>query len=143
MKLWDDDFLSNVFYSTSDYNHKVYNLLTSTLNHPGQPRQFIYLHLLMPHAPIHFGNEITLNEYTIENYYQYWLFTNDKIINALKQANHINDYRIIISGDHGFRKDKGVIDPHQTFTAFYGFDQSDVNQIHSVQDIGSLIAGSF
>jgi len=49
---------------------------------------------------------------------------------------------VIISGDHGFRGAK-AIDPYQTLTAFYGFDKADVDQVHSVQDIGSLIEGSF
>jgi len=129
-------------HTSSEYNQEVYNLIISTLNQPGTPKQFIYLHLLMPHSPILFGDEIALKGYAINNYYKYWLFTNNKIINALKQSKHLNDYRIIISGDHGYRDDKRI-DAHQTLTAFYGFDQADVDQVRSVQDIGTLIEGSF
>ncbi len=130
------------YFAALDYNQKIYNLIISTMGKPGLPRQLIYLHLLMPHIPFHFSNEINLTGYSTNNYYQYWLFTNKKIINALKQAKYLNDYRIIISGDHGFRNDKRI-NPHQTLTAFYGFDQKDVDKLHSVQDIGALIDGSF
>jgi len=129
-------------YSESDYNQKIYDIMVNTLNTPGVSRQLIYVHLLMPHYPYHFGNEIALDGYTIDNYYQYWLFTNKKIIDALKKAKYLNNYRIIISGDHGLRGTANI-NPHQTFTAFYGFDKADVDQLRSVQDIGNLIDGSF
>jgi len=33
------------------------------------------------------------------------------------------------------------MNPHNTFTAFYGFNQKDIDKIQSVQDLGSLING--
>jgi len=129
-------------YSTEDYNNDVYQKINEILNQPGRPRQFVYLHLLMPHWPFKFADEINLNENSEQNYYKYWLFTNNKIIEALRKAKDLSDYRIIISGDHGYRGDK-KIDPHQTITAFYGFNKADISQLQSVQDIGILIERSF
>ena len=49
-----------------------------------------------------------------------------------------NKYRIILTGDHGYRGDDRI-NPQNTFTALYGFDKADVDKIKSVQDLGSLI----
>ena len=53
-----------------------------------------------------------------------------------------NKYRVIISGDHGFRGYK-TLNPNYTFTAIYGFDESSIKKIKSVQDLGSLINSGF
>ena len=78
-------------------------------------------------------------EFTLENYLDYWKFTNSKLIPLLDSVNKLNKFRIILAGDHGFRGSKNNIDPHYTFCAFYGFNEIDVNKIYSVQDLGSLI----
>jgi hypothetical protein len=72
----------------------------------------------------------------------YWNFTNKKLQLILAQIINENKYRIILTGDHGFRSDKRI-NPHFTFTAFYGFNNYDLEKINSVQDLGSLINGSF
>jgi hypothetical protein len=54
-----------------------------------------------------------------------------------------NKYRIIITGDHGYGNTGGSFKAEDTFTAFYGFDSTALKSIHSVQDLGSLINGSF
>jgi hypothetical protein len=53
-----------------------------------------------------------------------------------------NKFRIILTGDHGYRGDNRI-NPHYTFAAFYGFDQVSIDKIQSVQDLGSLIYGGF
>ena len=74
------------------------------------------------------------------DYLQYWNFTNKKLTEMLSKLDK-NKYRIILTGDHGLR---GMpTNPHSTFTAFYGFDSTALKSIHSVQDIGNLINGSF
>ena len=76
------------------------------------------------------------------NYKAYWNFTNQKLEPLLTSLIKENKYRIILTGDHGYRADIRI-NPHFTFTAFYGFNQESIDKIQSVQDLGSLIYGSF
>jgi hypothetical protein len=97
----------------------------------------------MPHAPMEFGSEFLYRtEDNLVNYKAFWDFTNKKINILLKQLIKSGKYRIILTGDHGYRGDKRI-NPHYTFTAFYGFNQASINKIESVQDLGSLINASF
>ena len=97
----------------------------------------------MPHAPIIYEPEFQLrDEYNLNNYYAYWNFTNNKLSAFLAKLTSENKFRIILTGDHGYRSDK-TLNPHYTFTAFYGFNNYDLEKINSVQDLGSLINGSF
>jgi hypothetical protein len=134
--------LKNDFYMTGLYNQTLLKKAPDYINQNSKNRVFIYLHLLMPHDPIHFGNEINLKEYNLSNYYEYWKFTNGKVTALLKALDYLDKYRVIITGDHGYRSDK-AINPHNTFTAFYGFDSCNLKKINSVQDIGLLINNSF
>jgi hypothetical protein len=98
----------------------------------------------MPHAPLHYEGELNfkLNKSlnSNENYFNYWNFTNHMLLNKLLQPlSQSNKFKIIVTGDHGYRNNPTLINPHKTFTAYYGFDHEQITQIKSVQDLGSLI----
>ena len=107
---------------------------------------FVYMHLLIPHQPFSYGKEFQKNKAgkkrTIENYYAYWKFSNTKLSSLIAELTKDNRYNIILTGDHGFRHMKEV-PPNYTFTAFYGFDSTQLTNLKSVQDIGSLINASY
>jgi len=107
---------------------------------------FVYMHLLIPHQPFSYGNEFQRNmagkKRTIENYYAYWKCANTKLSSLLAELTKDNRYNIILTGDHGFRHMKEV-PSNYTFTAFYGYDSSQLSNLKSVQDIGSLINASY
>ena len=110
-------------------------------------KSFIYLHLLMPHAPYQFyGKNYTYKTINsgnkLDKYYDYWKFCNKILTPILSELTKENKYRLILTGDHGFR---GVyrINSHYTFTAFYGFGKESIDSIKSVQDIGSLINSGY
>ena len=99
--------------SIDNYNQTALNSLNSHLGLRNDSAQFIWAHLLMPHAPffrdsignlLYPKNTTTLNKEEIStNYISYLKYTN-KII--LEQIHRIPDWQnkiIIISGDHGFR----------------------------------------
>ncbi len=138
----DMEDLKNSFYLSSYYNLNVVERLRQTLSVRPGDKQFFYFHLYMPHEPIEFGKEISLKKYDLDNYYQYWNFTNRKMLAILQNAEVLDQFRIIITGDHAYRSSK-EIDPYDTFAAFWGFDEASVNKIQSVQDIGKLIFANF
>jgi hypothetical protein len=114
------------------------------INSISTKNSFIYLHLLMPHAPLRYEGELNfkLNKSlnSNENYFNYWNFTNHMLLNKLLQPlSQSNKFKIIVTGDHGYRNIPTLINPHKTFTAYYGFDLEQITQIKSVQDLGSLI----
>ena len=97
----------------------------------------------MPHSPMQYNPNFPIRtENNIVNYKAYWDFTNQKLNTLLTDLIRRNEYRIILTGDHGYRSDKRI-NPHYTFSAFYGFNQESINKINSVQDLGSLINGCF
>lgn len=107
-------------------------------------KSFIYAHLFMPHDPYAYFNEFKSNSKTNPNqYFDYWKFTNTKLESFLTKITKENKYRIIITGDHGYGNIGGSFKAEDTFTAFYGFDSTALKSINSVQDLGSLINGSF
>jgi hypothetical protein len=107
-------------------------------------KSFIYAHLFMPHDPYQYFNEFTTSSKTNPNkYFDYWKFTNSKLDLFLTKLTKENKYRIIITGDHGYGNIGGSFKAEDTFTAFYGFDSTAIKSIHSVQDLGNLINGSF
>lgn len=105
-------------------------------------KTFLYYHLLMPHDPLEYASEFTSRPLTTNNYVDFWYFTNRKVYQLLEILTQNEGYKVILTSDHGFRNDS-VINPHNTFAAFYGFDSATINQIHSVQDLGSLINSQF
>lgn len=104
---------------------------------------FVYIHLLMPHGPYEYkGKKCSYtnfaNKDNLISYYDYWKFSNKILTSFLSDLSKDNRYRIILTGDHGFRSDKRI-NPHCTFAAFYGFEKISIDNLKSVQDLGSLI----
>ena len=82
---------------------------------------FVYFHLLMPHTPFFFKNEI--NVIKENDYLKYWKFTNHKLKYTLSKLQKNNpNAKIIIMGDHGYRGNK-YINSKKTFIATYGFEK--------------------
>ncbi len=109
-------------------------------------KSFIYLHILMPHAPYKYytyePKKLNKNYSILNQYYDYWNFSNETYIELLTKLTKEKKFKIIFCGDHGFRSDKNI-NPFLTFSAYYGFDSTEVNKINSIQDIGSLINSNF
>ena len=98
----------------------------------------------MPHDPYEYFNEFNTNSKINPNkYIDYWKFTNAKLLVLLKELTKDNKYKIIITGDHGYGDIGGGIKAENTFGAFYGFNEYEINKIKSVQDLGNLINASF
>ena len=131
------------YYTMETHNKYIFNHLVDTLSTINQPKTFAYIHLYMPHGPMQFNPLFPIRTVNnIINYKAYWNFTNQKLDTLLTSLIKDNKYRIILTGDHGYRGDKRL-NPHCTFTAFYGFNQESIEKIKSVQDLGSLIYGGF
>ena len=131
----------NIDFATSIYNSQLLEKSNFVLNNKNLSG-LTYIHFFMPHSPYHFQDKINLYEVNTSNYYLYWNFCNNKIIHMLQDSNYQNRLKIIITGDHGFRSDP-QINPYNTFSAFYGFEKNEIDQLKSVQDIGKLIADNF
>jgi hypothetical protein len=135
--------LGNSYYPTEQHNKFIFNNLKLNLFKINHKHFFTYVHLYMPHSPMVYKPEFTLEKVNnLNNYYSYWNFTNKKIDSLLNNLLLENKFRIIITGDHGYRGDDRI-NPHNTFTAFYGFEQAAIDNIKSVQDLGSLINSSY
>lgn len=137
---FNEERLNNKEELIMEHNKFILNNITSEID-KADAKTFIKIHLYMPHPPLYYEPEFKKLELkNVNNYLQYWNFTNKKLTEMLIKLNK-NKYRIILTGDHGLR---GMpTNPHSTFTAFYGFDSTALKSIHSVQDIGNLINGSF
>ena len=134
---------TNSYYPMETHNKFIFNHLADTLNTLTNYKTFAYIHLFMPHGPMRYMPDFPFRiENNILNYKDYWDFTNHKLNTLLTELIRGNKYRIILTGDHGYRSEKRI-KPHYTFCAFYGFNQESINKINSVQDLGSLINGSF
>ena len=130
-------------YSSMEIHNKfILKSLEDELNTMIGDRYFVYVHLYMPHGPYIFKPKFRGGAINLKNYLEYWKFTNEKLTSLLDGLVKNNKYKIIITGDHGFRN-QSTINPHNTFTAFYGFNQQSIDSIRSVQDLGSLINASF
>lgn len=124
------------------HNRYILNNLTDSLTELKVNNKFIYVHLFMPHAPYSFAPEFKIRKEDPSNYLEYWKFTNSKLTPILDSLIRLKKYKIIITGDHGYRGSE-KINPHYTFAAFYGFDANVVNSLMNVQDIGFLINNNF
>jgi hypothetical protein len=130
-----------LYYNRTILEHGYKKIMLNT-----NQKTFIYLHLLMPHSPLEYKGyrNFELSNPNLENYISYWLFTNslviEKLVNPLMKS---NKFKIIMTGDHGYRGDNEKVNAHKTFTAYYGFDPSQVAKVKSVQDLGSLIYASY
>jgi len=126
------------------HNNYILNNLTNELGTIKNNKRFIYAHLFMPHPPFDLGAEFPIkHSINFENYFLFWKFNNTKMEALLNSINKVGDYRIILTGDHGFRKNEHNENFHYTFTAFKGFDSLALKQIESIQDIGLLINAGF
>ncbi len=136
-------YLKNPPTYISDHNKHILNQLADELEQEKLPNKaFIYVHLYMPHNPFSLAPEFTNPETdNFKRYIVYWKFTNKKLQQLLSKLNKENKYRIILSGDHGLRE--SITNPHHSFSAYYGFEGYDLDNIGSVQDIGSLINSSY
>lgn len=140
---FDESGFNNSYYPKEAHNKYIFSHLVDTLNTMNKTKSFVYTHLYMPHDPIQFNPDFPLRtQNNIINYKAYWNFTNQKLNTLLTSLIIENKYRIILTGDHGYRNDNRI-NPHYTFTAFYGFNKESINRIQSVQDLGGLINGSF
>jgi hypothetical protein len=105
-------------------------------------KAFVYVHLYMPHNPFSLAPEFTNPETdNFKRYIAYWKFTNQKLQGLITNLNRENKYRIILTGDHGLRE--SITNPHESFSAYYGFEGYELDKIKSVQDIGSLINSAY
>jgi len=55
---------------------------------------------------------------------------------------HLN-WKIINTGDHGYRVNSDLFEPFNEFSVYWGFKFEKVDKIDSDQDIGTLISNSF
>ena len=128
------------------FEHNAYTLnnLPAILNEQKNKKSFTYIHLFIPHAPFYYGKEFPVQHViNFENYFSFWKFTNTKIEALLDSINKQGNYRIILTGDHGYRRNEHKENYHYSFTAFKGFDSTSLKQIESIQDIGLLINAGF
>lgn len=127
-----------------EHNAYIINNLPAILNEQKNKKSFTYVHLFMPHAPFYYGEEFPVKHViNFENYFSFWKFSNRKIEALLDSINKQGDYRIILTGDHGYRRNEYKENYHYSFTAFKGFDSLALKQIESIQDIGLLINAGF
>ena len=127
-----------------EHNAYILNNLPKILREQNNNKSFTYVHLFIPHAPFYYGDEFPVKHViNFENYFLFWKFTNTKIEALLDSINKQGDYRIIITGDHGYRRNEHKENYHYSFTAFKGFDSLALKQIESIQDIGLLINAGF
>jgi hypothetical protein len=151
--LFSKSMLSLFYLLTPDakqslHNRSIVEQSAYKLNRLSHPQLFIYLHLLMPHAPLNYtgSNSYKPSPYSnkVSNYLDYWHFTNQivlkKLLNPLIKS---QKFKIILTGDHGYRFYPAEINPYLTMTAYYGFPKWQVDQVKSVQDLGSLIYASY
>ncbi len=109
---------------------------------------FVYVHLLMPHYPFVYEGKINFGklstQYNLTDYLKYYKYTNQKIINEfLPKIIKSGKFRIIISGDHGFRGLREKVSPKYTATYYLGFNKNNTAKIKSVQDLGNFIYTSY
>ena len=130
------------FFIEEAHNKTILNTLFDTTQALKNKISFFYVHLYLPHTPLVYEPEFSYRVAELDNYLAFWKFTNTKLQALLDPIAAQNKFRIILTGDHGYRK-SSKINPRNSFTAFYGFHQNDVDQLKSVQDLGSLINGYF
>jgi hypothetical protein len=139
----NENGLTSSYYPMETHNKYIFNNLTDSLNSLNNNKTFAYVHLYMPHSPMQYMPNFPLRtENNIVNYKAYWDLTNIKLNILLSDLIKSNKYRIILTGDHGYRSEDRI-NPHYTFSAFYGFTQNSIDKINSVQDLGSLINSGF
>lgn len=130
------------------HNQFLINHAFQQISETKQMKAFYYVHLLMPHLPFEYAGKqkyitkSTLN--SVDNYIPYYQFTN-KLVYAelIKPLVNTKAFKVIVTGDHGYRWDRSSINPYLTMTAYYGFTKDQTQQVKSVQDLGILIYASY
>jgi hypothetical protein len=131
------------YYPTQMQNDFIFTNMSDSLGLNPMPNSFVYAHLMMPHLPYMYNNEFkSKSGNKLNKYIDFWNFTNTKTKTLLSTLIAKNKYRIIFTGDHGFRGDYRV-NPSLTFMAFYGFENHEIEKIETIQDLGSLINSCF
>jgi hypothetical protein len=125
------------YYPMEEHNKYLFNNLSDTLLSV-KNNTFLYAHFYMPHSPLLYRPQIELLSNNFNNYLIFWDFTNLKIKELISKLTINDSYKIIITGDHGFKGDNRI-NPKLTFSAFYGFNEDEVKLINSVQDISYVI----
>ena len=137
-------FLFSSYGATLNHNSYILNVLPNKIRINKIAKSFTYIHLFMPHKPLFFGASFPLkNDINFDNYFLFWKFTNNKMEAFLDSISKQGEYRIILTGDHGFRVNEHKENFNYSFTAFKGFDSTSLKQIQSIQDIGLLINAGF
>ena len=127
-----------------EHNAYILNNLPTILRENKNKKSFTYVHLFIPHAPFYYGEEFPVKHViNFENYFLFWKFTNTKMEALLDSINKEGNYRIVLTGDHGYRRNEHKENYHYSFTAFKGFDSLALKQVESIQDIGLLINAGF
>lgn len=139
-KFSPNGFQQSYFLNTK-HNIHIIKKLNDSINE-NKPNYFIYSHLLMPHSPFYYPNYFNFKKSNLKNYVSFFVFTNSFIENKLLELSSSSRMKIIVTGDHGFRHDLRL-NKNKTFLALYGFDTLNINEIKTVQDLGSLINSNF
>ena len=124
-----------------NYNKRVLETAGDKINGLDQ-RSFMYMHLFMPHSPFEFEPSFPKMGVSTQSYLRFRQFTDEKMLVMIDRLFRKSGYRVIITGDHGYRDDLQM-DYHSTFTAFWGFTEEQVAMVKSVQDLGSLVNSAF
>jgi hypothetical protein len=129
------------FFPKSNHNQQVFNNL-KILNNKISKKEFIYSHYYMPHSPFIYEPEFKFKKTNTKNYVKFWKFTNKILERSLKNLVIEGNIKVIITGDHGYRFET-KLNPKYTFLALYGFNETNINEVKTVQDLGSLINSNF
>ncbi|MDE2392706.1 MAG: sulfatase-like hydrolase/transferase [Cytophagales bacterium] len=130
------------------HNRSIVEQAARKITRLSSRKTFFYLHLLMPHPPLYYiGSKSYLPspyQDKVSNYLDFWQFTNEHVYTHLiLPLIQSQKFKIILTGDHGYRFYPEKINPYLTMTAYYGFPKGQTKQIKSVQDLGSLIYASY
>lgn len=144
-EVFRDVIMEKLLYETPAiqyHNQFIYNHLKDTANSLSYIPTLIYSHLLVQHRPYYYVNRISANDTLFHSYVEFWNKSANKLEILMDELLTANNYKVIVTGSHGYKHLPNKLDPHNTFSAFYGFDSSELVGINSVQDLGILIHGS-
>lgn len=122
--------------TTDEHNKYLFKKIPEVIS-TNRNSSFIYAHLFMPHSPFRYDMQEFNKSTPLNNYIDFWRFSNEKVLELIEKIKPDKNLRMIITGDHGLRG--YTTDPYATFAAFWGFNEEDLKQVESVQDLGSLI----
>jgi hypothetical protein len=151
--LFSKSMFSLLYLLTADekqamHNRSIVEQAAHKITRLSSRKTFIYLHLLMPHPPLYYIGSKSYQpspyQDKVSNYLDFWQFTNEHVYTHLiLPLIQSQKFKIILTGDHGYRFYPEKINPYLTMTAYYGFPKSQIDRVKSVQDLGSLIYASY